>query len=101
MKDKKATGNSQHRFTKGKSCLTILIAFCDAMTSLVDRRRPVDAVSLDFSKTFHMVSHSILIAKLVKHKLEKLTTRLVESTAGLLSSKGCNQRDKAQLVPSY
>lgn len=46
MKDKKATGNSQHKFTKDKSCLTILTAFCDAMTTLVDKRRVVDAVSL-------------------------------------------------------
>lgn len=101
IKDKKATGNSQHKFTKGKSCLTTLTAFCDAKATLVDRGRVVDAVSLDFSKTFYTVSHSILIAKSVKYKLEKSTTRWVENMAGLLSPKSCHQWDKAQLVPSY
>lgn len=90
MEDKKASGNSQHRFTKVKSRLRILIAFCDVMTSLVGGRRAVDAVSLGFSKTLHMVSHSILTAKLVKHKLEQLTTRWVENMAVLMSSKGYN-----------
>lgn len=33
----------------------------------------VDAVSLDFSKSFHMVCPNILIPKLVKYKLEKST----------------------------
>lgn len=45
----------------------------------------VDAVSLDFSKTFHMVCHNILIPKLVKYKLEKSASRWVENMAGLLS----------------
>jgi len=51
----------------------------------------VGAVSLDFSRTFHMVSHSILIAKLVKYKLEKSATRWIEETAAPLSSEGCDQ----------
>lgn len=45
----------------------------------------VDAVSLDFSKTFHMVCHNILIPK-----LEKSTSRWVEN-GWATELKGLNQ----------
>jgi len=32
MKDKKVIRSSEHGFAKGKSCLTNLINFCEAMT---------------------------------------------------------------------
>jgi len=35
MKDKNATGSSEHGFKKGKSCSTHLIAFYDKMAGLV------------------------------------------------------------------
>ncbi|GAB0204823.1 mitochondrial enolase superfamily member 1 [Grus japonensis] len=39
-------GGGQHGFTKGKSCLTHLIAFYDDMTGWVDEGRAVDVVCL-------------------------------------------------------
>ncbi|GAB0189207.1 mitochondrial enolase superfamily member 1 [Grus japonensis] len=39
VEEKKVIGSGQHGFTKGKSCLTNLIAFYDSMTSWVDERR--------------------------------------------------------------
>ena len=48
IKDKKVTGNSEHGFMKGKSCLTDLIASYGVMIGSVDEGRTVD-VYLDFS----------------------------------------------------
>jgi len=61
VEEKKVIRSSQHGFTKGKSCLTSLIAFYDGMTGWVDEERAVDVVYLDFSKTFDTVSQNILL----------------------------------------
>lgn len=50
MKDKKLIRSSQHRFTKGKLCLTSFIAFYSEVTSFVDDGRTVHVVYLDFSR---------------------------------------------------
>ncbi|PKU35296.1 hypothetical protein llap_14400 [Limosa lapponica baueri] len=79
MEEKKAIRSSQHRFNKGKSCLTNLIAFYDGMTGWIDEGRAVDVVYLDFSKAFDTASHSILIGKLRKCALDEWTVRWIEN----------------------
>ncbi|CAM4705595.1 unnamed protein product [Caretta caretta] len=79
LDERKVIRNSQHGFTKGKSCLTNLIAFYDEITGSVDEGKAVDVLFLHFSKAFDTVSHSILASKLRKYGLDEWTIRWVES----------------------
>ncbi|CAM5105001.1 unnamed protein product [Natator depressus] len=79
LEERKVIRNSQHGFTKGKSCLTNLIAFYDEITGSVDEGKAVAVLFLDFSKAFDMVSHSILARKLKKYGLDEWTFRWIES----------------------
>lgn len=41
MEDKKVTGSSEYGFTRGISCLTILVAFDSELTGFVDEQRGI------------------------------------------------------------
>ncbi|CAM5075194.1 unnamed protein product [Eretmochelys imbricata] len=79
LEERKVIRKSQHGFTKGKSCLTNLIAFYDKITGSVDEGKAVDELFLDFNKAFDTVSHSILVSKLKKYGLDEWTIRWIES----------------------
>ncbi|CAM5131267.1 unnamed protein product [Natator depressus] len=79
LEERKVIRNSQHGFTKGKSCLTNLIAFYDEITGSVDEGKAVDVLFLDFSKAFDTVSHGILASKLKKYGLDEWTIRWIGS----------------------
>jgi hypothetical protein len=54
----------QHGFIAGRSCTTNLLSIFNNYTRLLDERVPLDALYLDFAKTFDSVPHERLLRKL-------------------------------------
>uniref|UniRef100_A0A8B9IVA6 Reverse transcriptase domain-containing protein n=1 Tax=Amazona collaria TaxID=241587 RepID=A0A8B9IVA6_9PSIT len=79
MKNNKVLGDSQHGFTKGKSCLTNLVAFYDGPKKLMYRGRAVDVICLDLCKVFDTVPHDILVSKLEGPQFDRWTTRWIKN----------------------
>lgn len=58
---------SQHGFSKGRSCLTNLLDFMETVTGTLDEGKPMDIIYLDFAKAFDKVPYRRLFSKLRSH----------------------------------
>ena len=76
---KKLIRETQHGFTKGKSCLTNLLKFFEEVTKYVDEGNPVDVLYLDFSKAFDKVPHKQLVEKVKAHGIGSNIWRWIEA----------------------
>jgi hypothetical protein len=59
----------QHRFRKGRSCVTQLIEVLDDWTEQLDNRNAIDTtcIYLDFQKAFDTVPHKRLVNKVMAY----------------------------------
>ncbi|GAB0178131.1 mitochondrial enolase superfamily member 1 [Grus japonensis] len=97
MKDKEVIGSSQNGFMVGKSWFSNLTAFFNELTSLMDKKRALDVVHLDFSNVYDTVSNTILIVKLAKYGLVLMDSELAE----WLGPESCHQWHKDQLETGH
>ncbi|KAF4803081.1 hypothetical protein TURU_020468 [Turdus rufiventris] len=68
------TGDSQHGLTKGKWCLTNLVALHDRVTSRLDKGRVTDISYLDFCKALDTALKDSLVSKFKKHESDGWAT---------------------------
>jgi len=52
--------------TKGKSCLTNLVAFCYGVSALAGKGKASNITCLDLCKTFYLILSEILVSSLEK-----------------------------------
>ena len=71
--------DSQHGFTKGRSCLTNLLEFFEEITKLLDSGQPVDVIYLDFAKAFDKVPHERLLRKVQSHGVTGIVSTWIAS----------------------
>jgi hypothetical protein len=55
-------------FVPGKSCSSNLLETLEIITQIIDNRRPVDVIFMDFAKAFDSVPHRRLLLKVKQYE---------------------------------
>ena len=71
--------DSQHGFRSMRSCQTNLLAFSNEMSRLLDERRWIDVLYLDYAKAFDKVAHKRLIHLLKHHGIGGRVVQWIEA----------------------
>ena len=69
----------QYGNVKGSSCLHYLVDFIDFVSTNVDKKNEVAAVTIDLSKAFDLIDHNILIRKLLDLKIHESLVKWISS----------------------
>lgn len=72
-------GDSQQAFTKGKSCLTNLVVFCDKVTVILNEGSRIDITYLDLCRAYDTVPQNILASNLERHGSDRWTSQEVRN----------------------
>ncbi|RMC15568.1 hypothetical protein DUI87_07768 [Hirundo rustica rustica] len=96
MEDRELIKDSQHGFSKEKSCLTNFMAFSDGLTATMDKERATHVTYLDICKAFDMVPPNNIISELKRYGSDAWTVRrtriwlvgCVQSSRQCLSDQG-------------
>ncbi|PKU44185.1 rna-directed dna polymerase from mobile element jockey-like [Limosa lapponica baueri] len=79
MENKEVICDSQRGLTKGKRCVTKLVAACNRVTALVDKGRAAEIIYLDLCKALDIVPHDILVSTLEIHEFGGWTTQWIRN----------------------
>ena len=84
----------QYGNVKGSSCLHYLVDLVDFVSSNVDKKNEVAAVTIDLSKAFDLIDHNILIRKLLDLQIHE---SLVKWIASFISDRKVATRTRGQV----
>ena len=79
---------------KGSSCLHYLVEYIDYVASNIDNMDEVAAITIDLSKAFDLIDHSILIKKLIKLNIHE---NLIQWIASFISDRSLATRARGQV----